>query len=712
MLDVIEYESPTKGIFSKKETSELMGMEFARFLRAGFRVIGDDVVNPFVLSNPTVPTAGDFLVFNENSKTLLRFIEGVITYEKIDFKVEQVRVGDGKKNIKMLDGEMLRKVREEKQKSMWLPKFRKYSYDEMTKVIKSMAEKKLIKDLQIQIILKIIDEYDVFTWGVLIKKNKEQIIKEKIKSKGSWWPIILQDALYNDISLTFKLPFREFISNIKGFEKKDVYDVFLYTLSEKYQNEQLPVKEIPLFLFEKFTDDENKELIPERWQMYFMMNRKRYNFCLWPRQSGKTYMSAWLIAITETFLPTVNNVMFVCKNEWVFEQPRLYIKRFAKAAEKYNVIKIGSDYTAKNMVTGNEIRFVSAGSDMGVRSFSPKVFIFEEGSYLPNSAWFDAIPIIEKKDGVFYSLSTLNWKSKEQQTDRFMQEALAGEMGMDEDYFTMRVTIDDIEHMKPSNRERMKRNLKGIPDRYFCELYAIFPWTGNLFDDQSFFIMKELGNQLKDNFLISVDLWKKHDPSWITVINLNQWLIVEERRLHNMMYVDQKEVIREMKKKYNDAFVAIDWSWVGHWVIEIFGDLVNYVVVYTTGNTINKSMKWGIWVFNVPKKDLVYNFISMIEEKELHAMAYLEALRQEMDTFGIAKSNNGSTKYQAQSGSTDDVLNSAFIWAFIYKETFLKYKSLLAEVQLKSDRRFNVDEDIWEESPVDLTKQRYDKFVY
>ena len=127
------------------------------------------------------------------------------------------------------------------------------------------------------------------------------------------------------------------------------------------------------------------------------------------------------------------------------------------------------------MVTGNEIRFVSAGSDMGVRSFSPKVFIFEEGSYLPNSAWFDAIPIIEKKNGVFYSLSTLNWKSKEQQTDRFMQEALAGEMGMDEDYFTMRVTIDDIEHMKPSNRERMKRNLKGIPDRYFCELYAIFP---------------------------------------------------------------------------------------------------------------------------------------------------------------------------------------------------------------------------------------------
>jgi len=280
MLDVIEYESPTTEIFSKKETSELMDMEFARFLRAGFRVVEENVVNPFVLSNPAISNAGDFLVFSEKSKDVVRFVSEVINYEKIETVIEQVRVGDGLKNIKMNDGVKLKQLREKKQNDMKLPEMRKYSYDEITKVIKYMAEKKLVKDLQIQILLKIIDEYDVFTGGILIKKTKEQVIDEKVKKKSGEEHIFLEDGLYNDISLTFKLPFREFITRIKLFEKKDVYDVFLYTLSEKYQNEQLPVKEIPLFLFEKFSDDENKELVPERWQMYFLMNRKRYNFCI------------------------------------------------------------------------------------------------------------------------------------------------------------------------------------------------------------------------------------------------------------------------------------------------------------------------------------------------------------------------------------------------------------------------------------------------
>jgi len=42
----------------------------------------------------------------------------------------------------------------------------------------------------------------------------------------------------------------------------------------------------------------------------------------------------------------------------------------------------------------------------------------------------------------------------------------------------------------------------------------------------------------------------------------------------------------------------------------------------------------------------------------------------------------------------------------------LKYKSLLAEVQMNSDRRLNREEDIWEDKPVDKTRERYENYVY
>lgn len=81
----------------------------------------------------------------------------------------------------------------------------------------------------------------------------------------------------------------------------------------------------------------------------------------------------------------------------------------------------------KNNITGNTIRFVSASSKMGPRSFSAKHVFFDEPSYISDDVWDTALPIILNNDSNVYCFSTINWDQSKDQTEWFYKELVNAE---------------------------------------------------------------------------------------------------------------------------------------------------------------------------------------------------------------------------------------------------------------------------------------------
>ena len=83
--------------------------------------------------------------------------------------------------------------------------------------------------------------------------------------------------------------------------------------------------------------------------------------------------------------------------------------------------------------------------------------------------------IVTNNEANMYVFSTIDWEMKKNKTERFYQSIIEAEMGLDPDSWSMRVNIDQVEHIPELEKERIKRKFQHLPDRYYAELYAVMP---------------------------------------------------------------------------------------------------------------------------------------------------------------------------------------------------------------------------------------------
>jgi len=531
----------------------------------------------------------------------------------------------------------------------------------MKTAIRDHAQAKTISDQQMQILIAFMREFNIYKWGLLTKKL---LTKPKVIDTGGW-----KDVVNTNIQNLYNSSFREYIVGVKNYKKEEVDDVLLAKEFKTFVNYDLPTPYVSLLLRQHMQSLDWVTYNPLYRQKYFHYNMDRFNFIATWRQSGKTFDSCAL-AITLTFIEWRNDVIYVCKNEKVFSQPREYFESFGKSSKKYKIINITkTDHVIKNNITGNSIRFVSAGSDMGARSFSAKHIIFDEASYIKDAIWNDALPIILRNWSNVYAFSTINREQKKEATEWFYKWLVEIELWLVDGGFALRVTIDDIEIGSQKDKVMLKKQLWTNQDRYYAELYATIPPTSDWIISQGFFIPKAKTKEWEASFLIGYDPAKKSDTGGVIIIDMKTGTFMYEYRFQNVMYSDQKKFLKKLKEKYL-CKLAMDVTGVGEAVYEIMKEIVDYQVQYTGGISEDRFRYQGSMRYKVGKIALVDNFTTMSEDQKIFSLLSLTKFQWELEMFKEKKTPSWVRKYEAING-TDDIVNAWLIAAYIYKKTYI-----------------------------------------
>lgn len=629
------------------------------YLKDKFKLSGWGFVqNPFFLSCPESWEQDNIFYFDKQSKALLELKEKLYK-KKVPIKEKNIFIIDRKYTLKYIDPEFIRSEIEGDKEKFWFL----LEHEEVETIVgtlKQLSQKWMIQDQQIQIVSAITREFDIFKWGLIEPTNKAKSI------------VSLEWDKYTKISWLLNSPFRIYIEWIQEFERWDVEDVVLKKEFEKFYNEDLPTPYVSLLMREKMVDNEWKPFTPWYWQLYFHYNMKRFNYISSCRQSGKTYDSCWL-AWAITNIKWRNDVIYIVQNESLISQPWEYFERFMSQAKDYWIFTLSRTAKPvpmiKNNITGNTIRFVSASSKMGPRSFSAKHVFFDEPSYISDDVWDTALPIILNNDSNVYCFSTINWDQSKDQTEWFYKELVNAEFWLDEQAFAMRVTIDDIEYISTDNKERMKARLKNNPDKYYAELYATIPPKQTSIVWQWFFVPKPKKAKLTWTYLIWYDPAKNSDSWGVILLNQATWCFEKEWRLQNMSYYEQYEFLKKLKKTHG-AKLAMDITWVWEAVYEIMRDIVDYTVRYTWGNNEDRRRVWTRYTYFVPKKSLVDNFSVLAEDLKITALVELSMLQTELSHFVQKKTAAGNRTYEAKKWF-DDLINACLVAAYIYKKTLI-----------------------------------------
>lgn len=580
-----------------------------------------------------------------------------------------------------------------------------YDNDQIIHAIKYLSDNKIINDSQLRILREINYFFNIHhAWYLSPKPNINQSITNDSLD-------IYGDDI-DKIKFLFSQPYPTFFEHIKSFDK-DLVDQIVIAEEHKYfKNPNLPTPVLPLLVRETMTAKDWKPFKLSYRQMYKAYNslNKQFVFNAVKRQGGKT-RDAVRDAYQHILQDKTCNVIYVCQNETVFSQPREYFKMILKKAKDYNIISITeTDYTITCTLTNNTIRFVSASSDMGPRSYNWEVFIRDEWGYIKDKSRYDAFPIIKTNNSKCIVNSTISRDMKKNKTERFYRRLVEIELWIRKNAMAMRVNVDQIEWLNPESVAEEKQELKSSPERYNCELYCVVPSYDNTVFPNWFFILwthKDISD-----VIIWRDIAKRFDTAWIVCLDQKTWTVFEERKLTNSTYKQQVQIITDLKILYNAKVVADVTN--DDWMLEYERWLIDYAVHITPWKSSKKDKRLIQWVrrWFFSKESLIEIFSKLAEEWKVKALSYLNILMSEASNY-LAKETTTWHKYEAVQWN-DDVVSAVLIATAIYHETYLTKLHLLEKHHKKKIIRgdeCDFDELPYNKQQKNLTKERMKNFI-
>lgn len=337
-------------------------------------------------------------------------------------------------------------------------------------------------------------------------------------------------------------------------------------------------------------------------------------------------------------------------------QPLQYIQSmFQKDMDAWFIKKRRNEF--ENTITGTVLKFTTAGSRSGARSFGADLVIIDEAAEIADEYWLDLLPIITQEQATVYAISTINEWS---QNGWFYKELVRGETNPWDQYNTIRVTIDDNELLDDRAKEETKQKiLDASPMKYWTELYCVFPNSQNVF--KMSWVVQPPKDERPSNIIIGYDPWKINDSAAVIVVDMKQFRVIAEYEFNEMSYFNQKDELAKIKEKYQWT-VIMDRTWVGEAVWEILSDVVNLSVKYKKSwSNINYDQKWNY--YNVPKKDLIEFAQVLLDFRWLCINFDLEGLISQMKQFKQYTNNRGTMIYQGD-GVKDDLVNAFLLCCF------------------------------------------------
>ena len=432
---------------------------------------------------------------------------------------------------------------------------------------------------------------------------------------------------------------------------------------------------------------------PLSWQYNMLMWQKRITFLAGCRRSGKTLLGSYLIVrelwrMPDSIKQTQRTVksFYIAPSEDKFKEVVDYIKTASESIRLLRVMEFNKKENRlylydekvwrwqKVQMVVSSCDFVSAKWYEPGRGKASDFILVDEAAFVTEDVWLNILPILSNERAKFYAVSTIEWNSMR---NWFYEQLVDAEMGYDDEMLGMRVTIDDLEDtlIAPIDKERMKRSLKNNMQRYYAELYATFPNTQAVFNPEGFF---NIGTQLSEGekilgYIIWYDPAKRSDTGAVIVWQIRdpkgreRYIQLVEEYWLNGEYTEQKEFIRKLKQwfifQWYPTTLIMDVTWVWEAVSEIFGDIVDYKVLYTA-NWVRPVVD-NYWARKVPKTTVVHGTQLLMEKNYMKAVSWLMRLMDEMRYFVWYTTPAGNTKYEASSGH-DDFVNAMMLVSFWY----------------------------------------------
>ena len=410
----------------------------------------------------------------------------------------------------------------------------------------------------------------------------------------------------------------------------------------------------------------NLKLKLQPWQISMIINWKQYNFIAGSRRVWKTFTSAY-VAYRELyrkgswFWDRKRQVLYVTLNDNKAWQPFQYMMSMTERDRELWLVVANlwrKEFTCT--ITGTKILFITAWARWGAASYGADLVVIDEAAMIPNEFWEDLLPIIVQEWATVFAISTINETSRK---NWFYTRLLRWETGWDAKANSIRVTIDDNALLTEELRKEMRDELVDNQLKYWTQLYSIFPSWSTVFNLNGVIQTIDL-TKPRQAVIIWYDPAKLWDNASFTVVDPETFEVIEEHIFKWVSYMEQKNLMKELKKKFHKSVAIMDRSGVWEGVYEIFWDLIDYSVRYKATGDIAIDSKY--WYYKVSKGELVDTLRLYLEEYWLKIAENLANLISEIKGFKVLKDKWSVLRY-GWVGITDDSVNSLSLITFAMK---------------------------------------------
>lgn len=515
------------------------------------------------------------------------------------------------------------------------------------------TEKHKINTINSQLLSQILDKYICSNEWIFAVRD---VIRQELVS---WVKMNMRDV----IEWIFRVSDLKIITwEDKDTKKKQYMEVPLWQdVDVTYKSRKINLKWIYAPAIRKMMlPDSNFKWSTLQWrQQDALYKRGLYTFIIWPREWGKSLVSAMITAqwiLKEISNPTVEQlrwiqILYYWQSNDSNKRYYKYVKwLLQKISKNWNFIKFSDAAQTIQVFDGDisrEIQFISQLSEAKGRWERPSLIIIDEAARIDEEVWKIAIgttwvPII--------CISTVNYETRK---NRFYDEFVKAEKqqrtyepideliddiwskykldweiqwgierwvfarARDEFYerrprVALRYTIDDIEPTLMSEAQK-KLKIENASQQWERFVMAEYYWF--YVDDVDVFSYDGLMVSETPNTYDFITVWydpaQDYDFAWCTVVWVKEWIcyILESKRLSSDPVLQLRE-LKEIREKYK-SYITWDRKYVNLWaditrwdwdlvIIEDRWIFVDYPIKFTAGKWISYNGRihrpWKLYI--------------------------------------------------------------------------------------------------------------------
>lgn len=354
------------------------------------------------------------------------------------------------------------------------------------------------------------------------------------------------------------------------------------------------------------------------------------------RRFGKSLICGYL-ALLEVIKPG-RHVWIVSPTTDLSQRVYSYVLKYITSVFSADSVKFSSKpFNKLELANGSYIECRTAENPVSLLGEELDLLIVDEAAMIkPNVYERYLYPTTSSRQGKSVFISTPNGKNW------FFRKFDSTKNAEDGASFNFPSTVND--HFKKEEWDRAKQLL---PEAVFNQEYRA------IFLDDAAAVFRGIRKCVLDDcyeepkpthrYVIGVDLARHQDYTVFTVIDRQSHKVVSWDRFNKVDFNLQKERLKILVKKYNNAKVVLDSTGLGSPIAEdLKREGIHIEEFYFT---------------NTSKKQLIEKLSIFIEQQAI-SIPDEEVLLDELESFGYTITDAGNIKYEAPIGQHDDTVCS------------------------------------------------------